>query len=68
AGAVEPGDDGDDGDNGVAADVPEAAEEVAAPAVLAGGGVTAWVVSGRSEEGLAAQAGRLREWVAERPG
>ncbi|WP_335984424.1 type I polyketide synthase, partial [Streptomyces sp. CA2R106] len=37
------------------------------PAVLASGDVTAWVVSGRSEEGLAAQAGRLRDWAAERP-
>ena len=27
----------------------------------------AWLVSGRTAEGLAAQAGRLREWVAARP-
>ncbi|MFD7432844.1 type I polyketide synthase, partial [Streptomyces sp. NPDC059818] len=30
-------------------------------------GVAAWVVSGRSAEGLAAQAGRLRDWTAARP-
>ncbi|MGD0607573.1 MAG: beta-ketoacyl synthase N-terminal-like domain-containing protein, partial [Streptosporangiaceae bacterium] len=37
--------------------------------VLAGGaGVCAWVVSGRSAEGLAGQAGRLAGWVAARPG
>ena len=35
-------------------------------AVLAGAG--AWVVSGRSAEGLAGQAGRLAEWVTSRPG
>jgi pimaricinolide synthase PimS2 len=49
-----------------------AAEEGAAPAdavrqsavpVLSGSGVSAWPVSGRSAEGLAAQAGRLREYV-----
>ncbi|MEU6963701.1 type I polyketide synthase [Streptomyces chrestomyceticus] len=37
-----------------------------APALLAEGGPTAWLVSGRSAEGLAAQAGRLGEWAAER--
>src|SRR5262249_60614724 len=37
-----------------------------AVAVLAGTGV--WVVSGRSGAGLAAQAGRLGEWVAGRRG
>ncbi|MEV0373366.1 type I polyketide synthase, partial [Streptomyces sp. NPDC050636] len=42
-------------------------EAAAAPAVVAAGGVGAWVVSGRSAEGLSAQAGRLREWVAGRP-
>ncbi|MFI6093843.1 type I polyketide synthase [Streptomyces sp. NPDC051218] len=31
-------------------------------------GSTAWVVSGRSAKALSAQAGRLREWVAARPG
>ncbi|WP_030843859.1 type I polyketide synthase [Streptomyces hygroscopicus] len=43
----------------------EAEEEVAEPEVA--GGPVAWVVSGRSAEGLRAQAGRLREYVAERP-
>ncbi|MEU7154724.1 type I polyketide synthase, partial [Streptomyces sp. NPDC045456] len=38
-----------------------------APALLVDGGPTAWLLSGRSAEGLAAQAGRLREWSAERP-
>ena len=33
----------------------------------AGPGVVPWVVSGRSVDGLAAQAGRLREFVAARP-
>ncbi|MEU5274759.1 SDR family NAD(P)-dependent oxidoreductase, partial [Streptomyces hygroscopicus] len=41
------------------------AEEVAEAEVV--GGPVAWVVSGRSAEGLRAQAGRLREFVAERP-
>ncbi|MER6400246.1 SDR family NAD(P)-dependent oxidoreductase, partial [Kitasatospora sp. NPDC001603] len=44
----------------------DAAEPVeAAPRVVSGAG--AWPVSGRSAEGLAAQAGRLRDWVAARP-
>ncbi|MFC8718740.1 type I polyketide synthase, partial [Kitasatospora sp. NPDC057198] len=43
-------------------------ESVPVPAVLEAGGVTAWPVSARSAEGLVAQAGRLREWVAARPG
>ncbi|MEU6239180.1 beta-ketoacyl synthase N-terminal-like domain-containing protein, partial [Kitasatospora sp. NPDC047058] len=45
-----------------------AAEAVAVPEtapVVPGAG--AWVVSGRSADGLTAQAGRLREWVAQRP-
>ncbi|QKW53024.1 type I polyketide synthase [Streptomyces buecherae] len=42
----------------------EAAEEPEAGVV---DGPVAWVVSGRSQEGLRAQAGRLREFVAERP-
>ncbi|MEU6236343.1 type I polyketide synthase, partial [Kitasatospora sp. NPDC047058] len=48
-----------------------AAEAVRVPrvpqpaSVLPGAG--AWVVSGRSAEALAAQAGRLRAWVAQRP-
>ncbi|MFE2376600.1 type I polyketide synthase [Streptomyces sp. NPDC059398] len=33
-----------------------------------GSGIGAWLLSGRSAEGLAAQAGRLREWVTSRPG
>ncbi|WP_159050585.1 type I polyketide synthase, partial [Streptomyces cellostaticus] len=42
----------------------EAGAEGTGPVVS---GVGAWVVSGRSAEGLAAQAGRLREWVSGRP-
>ncbi|MER7674940.1 type I polyketide synthase, partial [Kitasatospora sp. NPDC096128] len=42
----------------------EPAEE-AVPPVVAGAG--AWLVSGRSADGLAAQAGQLRDWVAARP-
>ncbi|WP_244184662.1 type I polyketide synthase, partial [Streptomyces cellostaticus] len=42
----------------------EAGAEGTGPVVS---GVGAWVVSGRSAEGLAAQAGRLREWAAARP-
>ena len=38
-----------------------------APPLLASGPV-AWPVSGRSAAGLRAQAGRLREWMTERPG
>ncbi|GCD47593.1 type I polyketide synthase [Streptomyces paromomycinus] len=45
----------------------EQAGSAPAPALLADGGPTAWLVSGRSAEGLVAQAGRLREWAAERP-
>ncbi|MEU7598661.1 type I polyketide synthase, partial [Streptomyces sp. NPDC039022] len=47
-----------------AGETPEPAE--AAPAVLAAGEASAWLVSGRSAEGLAAQAGRLGEWAAGR--
>ncbi|MFI6093835.1 SDR family NAD(P)-dependent oxidoreductase, partial [Streptomyces sp. NPDC051218] len=36
-------------------------------AVVELGGVGAWLVSGRSAEGLTAQADRLREWVGVRP-
>ncbi|MEV0374916.1 SDR family NAD(P)-dependent oxidoreductase, partial [Streptomyces sp. NPDC050636] len=36
-------------------------------AVVEPGGFGAWLVSGRSAEGLTGQAGRLREWVAARP-
>ncbi|MFE2700050.1 type I polyketide synthase, partial [Streptomyces mirabilis] len=34
----------------------------------AGAGAGVWLVSGRSAAGLSAQAGRLREWVTDRPG
>ncbi|WP_335984362.1 SDR family NAD(P)-dependent oxidoreductase, partial [Streptomyces sp. CA2R106] len=45
------------------------AADPAAPAagVVTGDGAGAWLVSGRSAEALVAQAGRLREWVDERP-
>ena len=39
-----------------------------APSAMAPSGVVPWVVSGRSADGVAAQAGRLREFVAARPG
>ncbi|MBL1121217.1 hypothetical protein JK364_54735, partial [Streptomyces sp. 110] len=39
------------------------AEEASSVEVSAGGGVTPWVVSGRSAGALAAQAGRLLEYV-----
>ncbi len=39
------------------------AEEAPSEEVVSGGGVTPWVVSGRSAEALAAQAGRLLEYV-----
>ncbi|WP_283843916.1 type I polyketide synthase, partial [Kitasatospora humi] len=46
----------------------EDVEAVQAPAVVpVVSGAGAWVVSGRSAEGLVAQAGRLREWVVARP-
>jgi candicidin polyketide synthase FscB len=60
AAAVE--DDTADGEDGRAA----AADEPTVP-VLAGPGPSAWLVSGRSKEGLAAQAGRLREFVVGHP-
>ena len=43
------------------------AGEVTAPVAVLAGGPGAWVVSGRSAEGLAAQAGRLAGFVASRP-
>ncbi|MEU5540522.1 SDR family NAD(P)-dependent oxidoreductase, partial [Streptomyces sp. NPDC020362] len=61
AGIGEPEDDG-------AADATAEVEPVVVPAVVEAGGCAAWVVSGRSAKGLAAQAGRLREWVVARPG
>ncbi|MEU6237088.1 SDR family NAD(P)-dependent oxidoreductase, partial [Kitasatospora sp. NPDC047058] len=42
----------------------EPAEETAPPVVSGAG---AWLVSGRSAEGLSAQAGQLRDWAAGRP-
>ncbi|MFD0278332.1 SDR family NAD(P)-dependent oxidoreductase [Kitasatospora sp. NPDC127111] len=48
-----------------AAESAEAARAPETAPVLPGAG--AWVVSGRSAEALAAQAGRLREWAAARP-
>ncbi|MEU6238186.1 type I polyketide synthase, partial [Kitasatospora sp. NPDC047058] len=50
-------------------DEPAAEVEAApvAPAVLEPDGLAAWVVSGRSARGLAAQVGRLRDWVSARP-
>jgi acyl transferase domain-containing protein/short-subunit dehydrogenase/acyl carrier protein len=39
-----------------------------AAAGLVSGGVVPWVVTGRGEDGLRAQAGRLRRWVRGRPG
>ncbi|MER5305942.1 type I polyketide synthase [Streptomyces lasiicapitis] len=47
-------------------EAPEA-EEAEEPEAEAVDGPVAWVVSGRSAAGLRAQAGRLREFVAERP-
>ncbi|ANP49915.1 polyketide synthase [Streptomyces griseochromogenes] len=47
-------------------EAPEADAESTAP-VVSGAGARAWVVSGRSAEGLTAQVGRLREWVSGRP-
>ncbi|MFI8084023.1 type I polyketide synthase [Kitasatospora sp. NPDC086009] len=43
------------------------AEDVRSAAVVELDGPAAWLVSGRTAEGLTAQAGRLREWVAARP-
>jgi polyketide synthase 12 len=55
-----------------AADVPASAGALVsgggAGVSAAGSGVVAWVVSGRSAEALAGQAGRLREFAAGRPG
>ncbi|MBP2056780.1 acyl transferase domain-containing protein, partial [Streptomyces griseochromogenes] len=45
----------------------EKAEPADKPAVIEADGPGAWMVSGRSAEGLTAQVGRLREWVSGRP-
>ncbi|MER6401666.1 type I polyketide synthase, partial [Kitasatospora sp. NPDC001603] len=57
-----------DADEADALDEPaaEVAAAPVAPALLELDGSTAWVVSGRSAQGLTAQAGRLREWVSAR--
>ncbi|WP_438485492.1 type I polyketide synthase [Streptomyces sp. S186] len=58
------------GENGAApepASLSEAASESAPVPVLSGAAASAWLVSGRSAEGLAAQAGRLREFALSRP-
>jgi acyl transferase domain-containing protein len=47
-------------------DAGESVPAVPAVPVVSGGG--GWLVSGRTAGGLAAQAGRLREWVVARPG
>ncbi|MFI1370054.1 SDR family NAD(P)-dependent oxidoreductase [Streptomyces griseochromogenes] len=57
----------EDGETAEALDEP-AGERSAAPAVVETDGIGAWVVSGRTAGGLAAQAERLRDWVAGRPG
>ncbi|MBO2456942.1 type I polyketide synthase [Actinomadura violacea] len=44
-----------------------AAPETGPAGTVLGNGVTAWVMSGRTADGLAAQAGRLREFAAARP-
>ncbi|HEV3290541.1 MAG TPA: type I polyketide synthase, partial [Streptosporangiaceae bacterium] len=56
---------GDDANGGGVGQGPAVAGELGVP-VLAGAG--AWVVSGRSADGLAGQAGRLADWVTSRPG
>ncbi|MFI6093842.1 beta-ketoacyl synthase N-terminal-like domain-containing protein, partial [Streptomyces sp. NPDC051218] len=49
------------------ADAHASAEPAQEPPVVGSGDVGAWLVSGRSAEGLAAQAQRLHEWVNARP-
>ncbi|WP_335984370.1 type I polyketide synthase, partial [Streptomyces sp. CA2R106] len=55
------------GESGDSSDPEAAAVAAAAVAVAPDAGAGAWVVSGRTAEALAAQAGRLREWVSARP-
>ncbi|WP_206505724.1 type I polyketide synthase [Streptomyces chrestomyceticus] len=45
----------------------EAVEEPGEPVVPVVTGASAWLLSGRTADALAAQAGRLREWTATRP-
>ncbi|NUP50429.1 MAG: type I polyketide synthase, partial [Catenulispora sp.] len=67
--------EGDSDAEGGAAETPEAAgtaetgqaSETQAPAILAPADRTVWLVSGRSTDGLAGQAGRLREFALARP-
>ncbi|MFD0279583.1 type I polyketide synthase, partial [Kitasatospora sp. NPDC127111] len=56
-----------EGADGLDEPAAEAEEAPAAPAVVEPDGLAAWVVSGRSAKGLAAQVGRLRDWVSARP-
>ncbi|WP_159050547.1 type I polyketide synthase, partial [Streptomyces cellostaticus] len=56
----------EDGERAEALDEPTG-ERSAGPAVVEADGVGAWVVSARSAEALAGQAGRLQEWAEARP-
>ncbi|MFD7668473.1 type I polyketide synthase [Streptomyces sp. NPDC059788] len=60
--AIEPGAGAEDQSASEAAPGP-----VPVPVLAAEAGVSAWLVSGRSADGLAAQAGRLREFAVARP-
>ncbi|MFI6093862.1 type I polyketide synthase, partial [Streptomyces sp. NPDC051218] len=61
--------DGEDAESAGALEEPAVDElgAVAAPVVLDADGVSAWLVSGRTAEGLSGQASRLREWMVARP-
>ncbi|MFH9419143.1 type I polyketide synthase [Streptomyces sp. NPDC017529] len=61
----EDGAHGDGASEDGATAAPETDAAAAEPVVS---GATAWVVSGRSAEGLTAQADRLRDWLVARPG
>ncbi len=67
--AAAPAAGGDSEGEGAEGNEPAEAVETApaAPAVVEADGLAAWVVSSRSPEGLAEQAGRLKDWVADRP-